>query len=301
MPSAMTYAPVWRAKVVIAMSTARAFASTAAAATMLRSSLTNSAPTSRSISRPELPVPTSSSASLKPCARGGALATFNPNCRQKKGRARGPAFPLGGEVEGRLRGARGAERPRPAPVDAEGAVEREAAGAGEHGDHEAGDEREVELHARARLVLRHDQRDLGLDEDDRHDEVDGERHRSQAGQQPGHQQEATDELGEGHDVAHGRREGDAGGFERRRREARRTEVEQLLVAMRGHDEADEQAADEQTDAGRRAGADAVFARGGSGRRLRGRRLGLAGEPWCPSGSHALWNAPRFNGYARSRD
>src|SRR3954447_8860939 len=53
----------------IAMSTARAFASSGAAAMTLRSSLTNSAPTSRSISSPELPVPTSSSASWKPWAR----------------------------------------------------------------------------------------------------------------------------------------------------------------------------------------------------------------------------------------
>ena len=61
-PSAITNYPVWRANVAIASSTARALGSVGAAITIEGSSLTNSASTLRSISRPELPVPTLSNA-----------------------------------------------------------------------------------------------------------------------------------------------------------------------------------------------------------------------------------------------
>ena len=69
MPSAMTYAPVWAANAVIAASTARAPASWRASTTTVRSIFTKSGRTRRSISSPELPAPTSSSAIRSPAAR----------------------------------------------------------------------------------------------------------------------------------------------------------------------------------------------------------------------------------------
>ena len=48
----------------------------------------------------------------------------------------------------------------------------------------------------ARLVLRDDQRDLRLDEDDRHDQVDRQRDRGEPRQEARHEQQSADQLGE---------------------------------------------------------------------------------------------------------
>jgi hypothetical protein len=163
------------------------------------------------------------------------------------------------------RSARRARRGRAAPSARRPrqAIERQAAGSPEQRDHEAGDQRDFELEAGAGLVRRDDQGRPRLDEDDRHHEVDRHRDGGEAGQQTRHEQQSTDQLRERDEIACGHRCRDPERVERLTTEVRRARVNQLLPAVGGHDEADDDAAGEQPDARRGVRTDArIGARAG---------------------------------------
>ena len=81
MPSAITNEPLSWAKAMIASMTARALRSATAFATTARSILMKSTGSARSISRPALPAPTSSSARLKPSERSRAASGISSSLR----------------------------------------------------------------------------------------------------------------------------------------------------------------------------------------------------------------------------
>ena len=81
MPSAITNAPLSRANAMIPSMTARALRSSTALATTARSILMKSTGSALSISRPALPAPTSSSASMKPSERSRAASGTSSSMR----------------------------------------------------------------------------------------------------------------------------------------------------------------------------------------------------------------------------